>query len=254
MDRTERQEADRPDRRRPHPHDLDAEAADGAVERFIALGECTSLDLGRDGRARHCRRRDRRARAEADAAGQDGGRARRSPCATSGGAPIRASRRSRTSNGMAEFEAHNLAEDGDVLVISGVSGVSNMGGISAYTAPASGRARRHRDGRRARRAAFALDRLSGLGERDHADHRQVAARDGRDQRRDPDGRRAGQSGRSGGGRRHRRGVHPARLSIMAVLELCEKKKKGEDDARRRDLEAACRCRCSTARGRPDALH
>ena len=32
-------------------------------------------------------------------------------------------------NGMAEFEAHNLAEDGDVLVISGVSGVSNMGGI-----------------------------------------------------------------------------------------------------------------------------
>jgi 4-hydroxy-4-methyl-2-oxoglutarate aldolase len=36
-------------------------------------------------------------------------------------------------NGMAEFEAHNLAEDGDVLVISGVSGMSNMGGISALT-------------------------------------------------------------------------------------------------------------------------
>ena len=34
---------------------------------------------------------------------------------------------------MAEFEAHNLAEDGDVLVIAGVSGVSNMGGISSYT-------------------------------------------------------------------------------------------------------------------------
>jgi 4-hydroxy-4-methyl-2-oxoglutarate aldolase len=41
-------------------------------------------------------------------------------------------------NGMAEFEAHNLAEDGDVLVISGVSGVSNMGGISAYTAQRQG--------------------------------------------------------------------------------------------------------------------
>ncbi len=39
---------------------------------------------------------------------------------------------------MAEFEAHNLAEDGDVLVISGVSGVSNMGGISALTGQRQG--------------------------------------------------------------------------------------------------------------------
>jgi regulator of RNase E activity RraA len=41
-------------------------------------------------------------------------------------------------NRMAEFEAHNLAEDGDVLVISGVSGVSNMGGISSYTGQRQG--------------------------------------------------------------------------------------------------------------------
>jgi regulator of RNase E activity RraA len=41
-------------------------------------------------------------------------------------------------NGMAEFEAHNLAEDGDVLVISGVAGVSNMGGISSYTGQRQG--------------------------------------------------------------------------------------------------------------------
>lgn len=34
-------------------------------------------------------------------------------------------------NGMAEFEAHNLAQPGDVLVIDGVAGISNMGGISA---------------------------------------------------------------------------------------------------------------------------
>jgi len=34
-------------------------------------------------------------------------------------------------NKMAEFEAHNLAGKGDVLVIDGVAGVSNMGGISA---------------------------------------------------------------------------------------------------------------------------
>jgi regulator of RNase E activity RraA len=32
---------------------------------------------------------------------------------------------------LAEVEAHNLAEDGDVLVFEGVDGVSNMGGVSA---------------------------------------------------------------------------------------------------------------------------
>jgi len=34
-------------------------------------------------------------------------------------------------SGMAEIEAHNLAEPGDVLVLQGVDGVSNMGGMSA---------------------------------------------------------------------------------------------------------------------------
>lgn len=32
---------------------------------------------------------------------------------------------------MAEIEGHNLAQEGDVLVIEGVDGISNMGGISA---------------------------------------------------------------------------------------------------------------------------
>jgi regulator of RNase E activity RraA len=41
-------------------------------------------------------------------------------------------------NKMAEFEAHNLAEDGDVLVIQGVANTSNMGGISAQTGKRSG--------------------------------------------------------------------------------------------------------------------
>lgn len=41
-------------------------------------------------------------------------------------------------NRMAEFEAHNLATPGDVLVIDGVAGVSNMGGISAQTAKRQG--------------------------------------------------------------------------------------------------------------------
>jgi len=43
-------------------------------------------------------------------------------------------------NRMAEFEAHNLATPGDVLVIQGVSAVSNMGGISAQTGKRQGEA------------------------------------------------------------------------------------------------------------------
>ena len=41
-------------------------------------------------------------------------------------------------NRMAEFEAHNLAQEGDVLVIQGVADVSNMGGISAQTGKRQG--------------------------------------------------------------------------------------------------------------------
>jgi 4-hydroxy-4-methyl-2-oxoglutarate aldolase len=41
-------------------------------------------------------------------------------------------------NRMAEFEAHNLAQQGDVLVIQGVTNVSNMGGISAQTGKRQG--------------------------------------------------------------------------------------------------------------------
>jgi len=43
-------------------------------------------------------------------------------------------------NRMAEFEAHNLAQPGDVLVIQGVADVSNMGGISAQTGKRQGEA------------------------------------------------------------------------------------------------------------------
>ena len=90
-------------------------------------------------------------------------------------------------NKMAEFEAHNLAEDGDVLVIQGVSGMSNMGGISALTGKRQGE-----------RGAVVMGGVRdiphsrsigypGLGERNHPGHRQVAAGDGRDQWRDHDG-------------------------------------------------------------------
>jgi len=41
-------------------------------------------------------------------------------------------------NRMAEFEAHNLAQQGDVLVIQGVANVSNMDGISAQTGKRQG--------------------------------------------------------------------------------------------------------------------
>jgi regulator of RNase E activity RraA len=41
-------------------------------------------------------------------------------------------------NKMAEFEAHNLALPGDVVVVDGVAGISNMGGISAQTGKRQG--------------------------------------------------------------------------------------------------------------------
>ena len=43
-------------------------------------------------------------------------------------------------NRMAEFEAHNLALPGDIVVIDGVAGISNMGGISAQTGKRQGEA------------------------------------------------------------------------------------------------------------------
>src|SRR5262249_532738 len=52
------------------------------------------------------------------------------------GDPIEAARQH--LNRMAEFEAHNLAQEGDVLVIQGVANISNMGGISAQTGKRQG--------------------------------------------------------------------------------------------------------------------
>lgn len=109
----------------------------GAVERFIALGECSSLisdvmdELG-------------------IAEGTIGasvltptlpGKLICGPALTVRNItrridPFAAAKQNK--NGMAEFEAHNLAEDGDVLVISGVAGMSNMGGISSYTGQSHG--------------------------------------------------------------------------------------------------------------------
>jgi 4-hydroxy-4-methyl-2-oxoglutarate aldolase len=43
-------------------------------------------------------------------------------------------------SGLAEVEAHNLAEPGDVLVIQGVTGVSSMGGVSASVGRRQGEA------------------------------------------------------------------------------------------------------------------
>jgi 4-hydroxy-4-methyl-2-oxoglutarate aldolase len=43
-------------------------------------------------------------------------------------------------SGLADIEAHNLAEPGDVLVIQGVAGVSSMGGVMASVARRQGEA------------------------------------------------------------------------------------------------------------------
>lgn len=108
----------------------------GAVERFLALGECTSLisdvmdELGVP-------------------EGAIGGSTLRPTLLGAlivGPALTVRNIRQRSNaldakaqvNRMAEFEAHNLAEDGDVLVVSGVTGMSNMGGISAMTGKRQG--------------------------------------------------------------------------------------------------------------------
>lgn len=44
-------------------------------------------------------------------------------------------------SGLAEIEAHNLAEPGDILVLQGVDQIANMGG---FDRPPAGPARRHR--------------------------------------------------------------------------------------------------------------
>ena len=46
----------------------------------------------------------------------------------------------RKTSGLAEIEAHNLAEAGDVLVIQGVAGISSMGGVSASVGKRQGEA------------------------------------------------------------------------------------------------------------------
>jgi regulator of RNase E activity RraA len=46
----------------------------------------------------------------------------------------------RKVSGLAEIEAHNLAEAGDVLVIQGVANVSSMGGVSASVGKRQGEA------------------------------------------------------------------------------------------------------------------
>ena len=108
----------------------------GAVERFLALGECTSLisdvmdELG----------------VPEGAIGASilkptlPGKLIAGPALTVRNIPQRSNPLDAKTqvNRMAEFEAHNLAEDGDVLVISGVSGMSNMGGISAFTGQSHG--------------------------------------------------------------------------------------------------------------------
>jgi 4-hydroxy-4-methyl-2-oxoglutarate aldolase len=46
----------------------------------------------------------------------------------------------RKASGLAEIEAHNLAEPGDVLVVQGVANISSMGGVSASVGKRQGEA------------------------------------------------------------------------------------------------------------------
>ena len=131
-------------------------------------------------------------------------------------------------NKMAEFEAHNLAEDGDVLVISGVSGISNMGGISAFTGQRQGERGAIvmggvRDVRHSRSIGYPIWaseitpatgkwRLETVEINGEIQLGEVRVNPGDLVVADDTGV-----------------VFIPRDAIMAVLELCEKKKKAEDD-------------------------
>ena len=198
----------------------------GAVERFLALGECTSLisDV-----------MDELGLAES-AIGASvlrptlPGKLVCGPALTVRNItrqidPFEAAKKN--LNGMAEFEAHNLAEDGDVLVISGVAGMSNMGGISSFTGQRQGERGAIvmggvRDVRHSRSIGYPvwaseispitgkwrLETVEINGEIQMGDVRVNAG----------DLVVADDTGV----------VFIPRDQIMAVLELCEKKKKGED--------------------------
>jgi 4-hydroxy-4-methyl-2-oxoglutarate aldolase len=61
-------------------------------------------------------------------------------------------------SGLADIEAHNLAQPGDVLVIQGVAGISSMGGISASVGKRQGEAGAVVDG-----AVRDIDRSRSIG-------------------------------------------------------------------------------------------
>src|SRR4029077_7675117 len=197
----------------------------GAVERFLALGECTSLisdvmdELGVP----------------------EGGIGATTVKTTLPGTlivgPALTVRNIRQRsdpldakahvNRMAEFEAHNLAEDGDVLVIAGVAGMSNMGGISSYTGQRQGeRGAIVMGGVRDVRHSRSIDypiwaseitpvtgkwRLETVEINGEIQMGEVRVNPGDLVVADDTGV-----------------VFIPRDSIMAVLELCEKKKQGED--------------------------
>jgi hypothetical protein len=106
-------------------------------------------------------------------------------------------------NRMAEFEAHNLAQKGDVLVIQGVANVSNMGGISAQTGQRQGEV-----GAIVQGGVRDIAHSRALGYPVWASDITPVTGKWRIETVEING--AGGAGRSGGGRRHRRLLHSAR--------------------------------------------
>ena len=113
-------------------------------------------------------------------------------------------------NKMAEFECHNLAQPGDVLVIEGVPNISNMGGNSAQTGKRQGEVGAIvqggvRDVSHQRAVGYPIwasdiTPVTGKWRIEAAEINGPV----------DDRRRAGAPRRSGGRRRHRRLLHPAR--------------------------------------------
>jgi hypothetical protein len=94
-------------------------------------------------------------------------------------------------NKMAEFEAHNLARPGDIVVIDGGGRYLEHGWHLGANGQAPRRGWRHRIRRNPRCRSLPPARISSLGHRGNTRYRQMAHRDRRDQRGDSHCRHSG---------------------------------------------------------------
>ena len=231
----ERKDAHRPDRGRPHPDAVDAEAAARRGRALPGARRMHQPDLRRDGRARHAGRRDRRLDAQADPAGQadlragaDRAQHRASARSVRGGAEerqqhgrVRGAQPRRGRRRAGDLRRRRHVEHGRHLVATPASARASAAPSSWAACATCGHSRSIDYPVWASEITpvtgkWRLETVEINGEIQMGD---VRVNPGDLVVADDTGV-----------------VFIPRDSIMAVLELCEKKKQAEDDPHRRDLE------------------